>query len=226
MGISNSPDIFHSKMPQLIVGFEFVRAYLDDILVATKDSFIDNIIHLEQLLERLDKASLCKNIEKCASATQEFEYLGYLVTTAVTKVPRGSKSFNWAEAQGKEFQEIKKVITQNALLRFPDFDKIFDIHADASDNQLGSLISQDGYHVPFYIRKLTETQRNYMVGEREMPSIVETLTEFKTMLLEYRIKIYTDHENLTRLTTVSKSPRIQRWQWTIEEFSPSIEYIK
>jgi hypothetical protein len=35
-----------------------------------------------------------------------------------------------------------------------------------------------------------------------------------------------DHENLTRLTTVSKSPRIQRWPWTIEEFGPTIEYIK
>ena len=73
---------------------------------------------------------------------------------------------------------------------------------------------------------LKHTQRNYTVGEREMLSIVETLNEFRTMLLGYRIKIYTDHENLTRLTTVSKSPRIQRWRWTIEEFGPTIEYIK
>jgi hypothetical protein len=46
------------------------------------------------------------------------------------------------------------------------------------------------------------------------------------MLLGYCIKIYTDHENLTRLTTVSKSLRIQRWRWTIEEFGPTIEYTK
>jgi hypothetical protein len=25
---------------------------------------------------------------------------------------------------------------------------------------------------------------------------------------------------------VSKSPRIQRWRWTFEEFGPSLEYIK
>jgi hypothetical protein len=59
-----------------------------------------------------------------------------------------------------------------------------------------------------------------------MFSIVETLNEFRTMLLCYCIKIYIGHENLTRLTTVSKSPRIQRWHWTIEEFGPTIAYIK
>jgi hypothetical protein len=276
MGVANSPDIFQSKISQLMVGLDFVRAYLDDVLVATKGSYQEHLLNLEQVLVKLDTANLRINIEKCTFATQEFEYLGYLVTTAgirplpskveailqlkapktlkqlrsflglvnyyrdmwkrrshlltplteVTKVPRGSKTFKWAEAQDKAFHEVKKVITQNALLKFPDFNKVFDIHTDASDYQLGAVISQEGQPIAFYSRKLTETQRNYTVGEREMLSIVETLNEFRTMLLGYRIKIYTDHENLTRLTTVSKSPRIQRWRWTIEEFGPTIEYIK
>jgi hypothetical protein len=59
-----------------------------------------------------------------------------------------------------------------------------------------------------------------------MLSILEPLNEFRAMLLGYKIKVYTDHENLTRLTTVAKSPRIQRWHWTIEDFSITIEYIK
>jgi putative transposase len=58
-----------------------------------------------------------------------------------------------------------------------------------------------------------------------MLSIVETLNEFCTMLLGHKVKKYTDHKNLINLTTVSKSPRIQRWQWTIERFGPDLEYI-
>ena len=27
------------------------------------------------------------------------------------------------------------------------------------------------------------------------------------------------------MTTVSKSPRIQRWRWTVKEFGPDLEYI-
>jgi RNase H-like domain found in reverse transcriptase len=150
----------------------------------------------------------------------------YTLNRGDKNIPCGSKTYTWTEAQDKAFHEVKRVITQNALLKFPDFNKVFEIHTDASDYQLGSVISQDGYPIAFYSRKFTETQRNYTVGEREMLSIVETLNEFRTMLPGYRIKIYTDHENLTRLTTVYKSLRIQRWRWTIEEFGPTIEYTK
>jgi hypothetical protein len=58
-----------------------------------------------------------------------------------------------------------------------------------------------------------------------MLSIVETLNEFHTILLDHKLKNYNDHKNPINLTTVSKSPQIQRWQWTIEEFSPDLEYI-
>jgi hypothetical protein len=58
-----------------------------------------------------------------------------------------------------------------------------------------------------------------------MLSTVKTLSEFLTMLLGHKLKIYYDHKNLINLTTVSKSPQIQRWQWTIEEFVPDLEYI-
>jgi RNase H-like domain found in reverse transcriptase len=96
-----------------------------------------------------------------------------------------------------------QVITQIALLKVPDFNKVFDTHTDVSDDQLGSVISQGGHPTAYYSRKRTETQRNNMIGEREMLSVVETLNEFRTMILGYCKMIYMDHENSTRLTTVS-----------------------
>ncbi|MGH7974636.1 MAG: reverse transcriptase domain-containing protein, partial [bacterium] len=33
LGVANSPDIFQDKMSALMVGLEFVRTYLDDLLV-------------------------------------------------------------------------------------------------------------------------------------------------------------------------------------------------
>jgi hypothetical protein len=61
----------------------------------------------------------------------------------LTKVPRGSKPFKWEEAQDKAFQEIKKLISKNTMLIFPDFNKVFEINKDASGYQLGLVFSQD-----------------------------------------------------------------------------------
>ena len=256
-------------------GLDYVRAYLDDILIVTKNTYDDHLNKLDTVLQRLHTANLKIYIEKSTFATTSFEYLGYHITTSgirpltskveaiqrlkppktlkqlrsllglinyyrdmwkrrshilsplteLTKVPRGSKSFNWGEAQDKALNDIKQLISQSTMLIFPDFNKVFEVHTDASDYQLGSVISQDKKPIAFYSKKLTATQRNYTVGEREMLSIVETLNEFRTMLLGHRIKIYTDHKNLINRSTVSKSPRIQRWRWTIEEFGPDLEYI-
>jgi hypothetical protein len=49
------------------------------------------------------------------------------------------------------FQEIKKIINKNTMVIFPDFKKVFEIHTDASDYQLGSVISQDQKPFAFYI---------------------------------------------------------------------------
>ena len=44
-------------------------------------------------------------------------------------------------------------------INYPKFDRPFDIHTDASDRQLGSVISQDGKPLAFYSRKLSIVHR-------------------------------------------------------------------
>ena len=38
MGIANFPDIFQQKMNYLFYGFDFIRAYIDDLLILKKDT--------------------------------------------------------------------------------------------------------------------------------------------------------------------------------------------
>jgi hypothetical protein len=113
----------------------------------------------------------------------------------------------------------------DVMLSFPDFNKPFEIHTDASDFQLGSVIMQDHKPVAFYSRKLNPAQRNYTTGKREMLSIVETLRAYRNILLGHEIVIYTDHQNLVNDQTQHESARIQRWVWLIEEFGPKFKYL-
>ena len=119
---------------------------------------------------------------------------------------------------------MKKIMARETILAYPNFDKPFEIHTDASAYQLGAIISQDGKPIAFYSRKLTPTQTRYTTTERELLSIVETLKEFRTILLGQQIIIHTDHENLTYKHF--NSDRVLRWRLFVEEYSPDIRYIK
>ena len=59
-----------------------------------------------------------------------------------------------------------------------------------------------------------------------MLSAVETLLEFRNILLGSKIRIYTDHMNNVLLTTKHASKRIQHWRWLMEEFGPEFVYLK
>ena len=77
MGLCNSPDIFQEKMSKLMVGLEFARAYLDDLLLITKSDFDEHLDQLEQALTRLSAAGLKINASKSSFCQTELEYLVY-----------------------------------------------------------------------------------------------------------------------------------------------------
>ncbi len=80
MGIANSPDIFQSKMMELMAALEFVRAYIDDLLCITKGTFEDHLAKLKLVLKRLQDANLKVNARKSNFCAIETEYLGYILT--------------------------------------------------------------------------------------------------------------------------------------------------
>ena len=135
-----------------------------------------------------------------------------------------SAKWEWKEVHRKSFQAIKKVISRETLLAYPDFNDKFVIHTDASHHQLGAVISQKGKPIAFYSRKLRPEQTRYTTTERELLSIVETLKEFRNILLGQRIEVHTDHKNLTCKNF--NTERVMRWRLILEEYSPELLYIK
>ena len=57
------------------------------------------------------------------------------------------------------FNKIKQIVGCKTLLSYPDFNKPFEIHTDASHTQLGMVISQNNKPIAFYSRKLQMAQK-------------------------------------------------------------------
>jgi len=72
--------------------------------------------------------------------------------TAVSSGKKGTK-ITWTPELEVAFKETIDMVCTETLLNYPDWSKPFDIHTDASDYQLGAVISQDGKPIAFYSRK-------------------------------------------------------------------------
>jgi hypothetical protein len=80
MGLCCALDIFQEKMSELMMGLlEFVRAYIDDLLVITRGTHKEHLDHLGQVLTRLSEAGLKVNASKRFFCRSELEYLGYWI---------------------------------------------------------------------------------------------------------------------------------------------------
>jgi hypothetical protein len=145
------------------------------------------------------------------------------LTAPLSRLVSKDVKWRWGEEEQEAFDAIKKVVSRETLLSFPQFDKPFHVYTDASNYQLGAVIVQEGKPLAFYSRKLNSAQRNYTTGEQELLSIVETLKEFRNILLGQKIIVHTDHKNI--LYGNLSNDRIVRWRLLLEEYGPEYQHI-
>ena len=72
--------------------------------------------------------------------------------TEISSGKKGAK-IKWTPELESAFHETKKMVCQQTLLTYPDWNKPFDIHTDSSDYQIGAVISQDTKPIALFRKK-------------------------------------------------------------------------
>ncbi|XP_059217666.1 uncharacterized protein K02A2.6-like [Stomoxys calcitrans] len=77
-GIKSAPGAFQRIMDQLCSGIEGAKAYIDDIMLASK-SISDHITNLNLLLQRIQEFGFKLKFEKCQFFKNQITYLGQVI---------------------------------------------------------------------------------------------------------------------------------------------------
>jgi hypothetical protein len=80
MGFAGSADIFQAEMGNPMATLEYVRAYIDNLLIIIRGGLDDHLDKLNQVFIRLHDAGLKINSTKSVFCAQETEYLGCILT--------------------------------------------------------------------------------------------------------------------------------------------------
>lgn len=146
---------------------------------------------------------------------------------------RGANSNVWSDNALQAFEELKKAFSTAPVLAHPDPSKPFIMEVDASESGVGAVLSQrTAIEAPlhpcvFFSQKLSDSERNYDIGNRELLAIILALKEWRHLLEGSQIPliILTDHKNLAYLADVKRlSPRQARWSLFLSRFNYFITY--
>ena len=115
--------------------------------------------------------------------------------------------------------------SDSAVLKLPDTEKPFEVSTDASDLGLGAVLTQEGRVVEFASRRLSRSEENYSVFDRELLAIVWALEKWRFYLFGRAFVVHTDHRPLTYLQSVrNPKGRLARWIARLQEFTFQVKY--
>jgi hypothetical protein len=104
------------------------------------------------------------------------------------------------------------------------------VEMDASDFAIGAVLSQKEDRVQpvaFYSRKMTATELNYDIHDKEMLAIVSAFKEWRRYLegAEHPILVFSDYKNLEYFTTTKVLNHCQaRWAQELAGYDFKIVY--
>jgi hypothetical protein len=111
--------------------------------------------------------------------------------------------FKWDEQAEEAFQDIKRRIAEQPILKTFDPNKETFVETDASDYAIGATLYQkhEGckHPIAFLSKKLTDVETRYPIHDKELFAIVEACRQWRSYLQgnKFPIQVFTDHKNLT-----------------------------
>jgi hypothetical protein len=126
------------------------------------------------------------------------------ITASMKKLLKKDTKFERNESCEQGLDTLKEKMVTTPILVFPDWEKTFHVHVDASTIALGAILAQPregnlDHPIAFARRKLSNSEHNYNTTEREGLTMVYALQKFRHYLLGNFFKMFIDHSALKYL---------------------------
>jgi hypothetical protein len=123
------------------------------------------------------------------------------IVKPMTSLLQKDHKFAWTEECEAAFCTLRKLLTTAPVLAQPDIEKPFDVFCDASKNDLGCVLMQDGRVIMYASRQLRKHEANYPTHDLELAAVVHALKIWRHYLLGNVCNIFTDHKSVKYIFT-------------------------
>lgn len=113
--------------------------------------------------------------------------------------------FAWSETTRTSFRELKRTTCTCPFFVVPDFLSPLIIECDASDQEVGAVLLQQGRPIAFESRKLNKKKMFLSIYNNEMLAVIHALTKLKQYLVCGLFTVRTYHNSLRYILFSTRS---------------------
>jgi hypothetical protein len=99
-------------------------------------------------------------------------------------------------SQQKTFDDLKQCLCSAPVLSLPDLQQPFEIETNASDYDVGTVLTQHNPPVAYHSEALSDVVSRHPTYDKEMYSIVQACRKWRHYILGKETIIHTDHKPL------------------------------
>ncbi len=143
------------------------------------------------------------------------------------------QAIQWTDEHQSALEHLVDTLVSEDVMAYPDYEKDFVLHVDASQEGLGAVLCQKRDEklavIAYGSRSLTNAEKNYHIhsGKLEFLALKWAITERFRDYLYYapHFTVYTDNNPLTYVLTSAKlNATGQRWVAELADFNFTIKY--
>lgn len=98
--------------------------------------------------------------------------------------------FKWIVEVERNFQLLKRKITEKPNLILPDFNKSFQVKCDASGEAIGVVLSQEEKPIAYFSEKMNESKKKYSSYDKEFYAVMQSLKKWRHYLMSKELILY------------------------------------
>ena len=157
------------------------------------------------------------------------------VSQPLRELTRKDTPFQWNREHEQSFQNIKDLLTSDAVMAYFDQTKETELITDASPYGLSAILSQktpgqeDRKIVAYASRSLSDVEKRYSQTEKEALAIVWAIERLHLYLYGDHFTLYTDCKPVQLIFDNAKSKppaRIERWKLRLQGYNFTAVHTK
>ncbi len=113
------------------------------------------------------------------------------IARPLNQLTRKDVEWTWETKEQQAFDDLRRRVTEEPVLKQPELDKPFELEVDASGFAVGAVLLQRGednkrHPIGYYSATLIEAERNYDIYDLELLAIVKALRNWRPFLAGLR----------------------------------------